>query len=1090
MFLHKILLTAGLFFTIVNIQVAQKPAFLTDYDKIWVDSVFNSLSLDEKIGQLLMPRGNYSGKPHDIDQLEKWVKDFKIGGIVFFAGSPTAQAIVTNHLQELSKVPMLIGQDFEWGVGMRLDSTDRFPYAVTLGAMQGHDDWIERMGQEVARQCRRIGVHINYAPVVDVNNNPNNPVINFRSFGEDKRRVAQKGIAYMKGMQSQGLFCTAKHFPGHGDTDVDSHHDLPIILHDIDRLRETELYPFKQLIDNGLCGIMTAHLNIPALDATPNLASTFSPKIIYKLLREELKFEGLTFTDAMEMKGAVKNFPKGEAMVRALLAGNDILETFMDVPEAVAAIKEAVANGRISMETLNFKVKKILKAKSWVGLSTYRPISLDRLVEDLNTIETDVLNHHFAENSITCLKNDGNILPIKDLTKSIAVISLEGPEVSDFIPMVRNYVLADYFYIPQNAKPAIVDSVVLACSKYDYVLLGIHLIDIRASKKYGITPDNIQHIERLTMLPNVVTCIFGSPFILPKIPALERSKTLLISYQMSRYTESAAAQAIFGAIPTTGRLPMTFNDVFKGGMGIDLPALDRLSYGPPEMEGVHRGTLTRRMDSIVGLGLIEKAYPGCVLQIAKEGKVIFQKAYGYHTYEDKKANFESVNKANTSYTFIDDAMDNPASLSTTLAPNNKNILPPNGRVRLDDVYDLASITKISASTLALMQLMSDNKFSLDATLAEYSPAFKGTNKADLTFRRMLTHTSGLKAWIPFWKDAVDSVATIQKAIQLDILKEEECAVTVKKPSFIKRLFGKKIIKTIDYYSTANNPSSWAKALTPTTITWKANTFSEKEDATFTIQIADKLWLHKDYKNVIIKQMADSPLNVTMQNTPIAETNGYVYSDLHFYLYPDMIERLTGISMSDYLDRTYHKLGANSLTYNPLKTFPMSRIVPTEYDSLFRKSLIHGRVHDEGAIMLGGVSGHAGLFGNANDLMKLMQMYLQKGTYGGDRFISPQVIDQCTSYQYPDQKIRRGIGFDKKDFNPLVTNAAALSSDKSYGHSGFTGTYTWVDPEYDLVYVFLSNRVYPTRDNNKLGKLNIRTEIGNLIIKSIVEATKE
>ncbi|HMP30626.1 MAG TPA: glycoside hydrolase family 3 N-terminal domain-containing protein, partial [Saprospiraceae bacterium] len=366
--------------------------YLKDPYNSWADSVLNTMTLDEKIGQLLMPRGNYSGQPHDLQKLREWVKKYKIGGIAFFATHPMTQAIITNELQALSKVPLLIGQDFEWGLGMRLDSSDRIHYNMTLGAITGQDSLLTKIGEEIGKQCKRMGVHVNYAPVVDVNNNPNNPVINFRSFGSNKTNVAEKGLAIMKGIQSQHIICTAKHFPGHGDTDVDSHHDLPVIKHDIDRLRKVELYPFQVLINNGLTGVMSAHLSIPALENAKGMASTFSPNIITKLLKSEMGFKGLVFTDAMDMQGAVKNYPKGEAMVRALLAGNDILETFTDVPLAVEAIKNAIQSKIISIEFLNTKVRKILAAKAWVGLNKYQPIVLDNLIADLNSYEMDIYN--------------------------------------------------------------------------------------------------------------------------------------------------------------------------------------------------------------------------------------------------------------------------------------------------------------------------------------------------------------------------------------------------------------------------------------------------------------------------------------------------------------------------------------------------------------------------------------------------------------------------------------------------------------------------------------------------------------------------
>ncbi len=1054
------------------------PAFLRDYNKNWVDSIFNSMTLDEKIGQLLMPRGNYSGKPHEIDTLLKWVETYKIGGLVFFASNPTTQVNITNKIQAVSKIPLIIGQDFEWGVGMRLDSTDRFPYAIALGAIQGHEDLIEEMGTEIARQCKRLGVHINYAPVVDINNNPDNPVINFRSFGSDKDNVASKGLAYMRGMQNEKLFCTAKHFPGHGDTGLDSHFELPVILHDIKRLTDVELFPFQKLISHGLSGVMTAHLEVPALESNKGLASTFSKNVLSKLLKEDLKFQGLVFTDAMDMQGAVKNFPKGEAMVKALLAGNDVLETFLDVPGTVAAIKTAVISGKIPETLLDSKVKKILKAKSWVGLDHYKPVALQNLVEDLNTIASDVLNSRLTEKSITCLKNENHLLPVKDLSLRVAIVSMESDSVSNLSKMILNYTEADYYYIPKNAPDSIWVNIKNELHKYDLIIASVHLIDIRASKKYGLTASNIAIISELALNPKVVLCLLGNPFILGKIPELAASKTLILGYQQNIYTENAIAQMIFGALVPEGKLPVEINGEFRSGMGLTFTKLDRLSYGVPELAGVNRERLNFGIDSLMNLGLNQKAFPGGVVQIAKDGKVIFTRGYGYHTYEDAANATKGKDQSKEGkYGFIDDAMDNPVSTNFVSKKAVTNSAPK-GMVMKQDIYDLASITKVAASTLAVMQLISENKLNLESPLVDYFPTLKNTDKANLLMKNLLTHSAGLKPWIPFWRDAIDTIATMQRSLELNPELERECIVHIKKPGFFGRLFGKKPIKKVMYLeSLTANPNLWSKMLKASTRIWKPNIFSDTKKGDFTVQVDQNLFLNRYYRKTIMNQIANSSLDTNKQ---------YVYSDLHFYLYPDIIRSLTGQSFDKYLEQTYRSLGANSICFNPISKFPPARIVPTEFDSLFRKNLIHGFVHDEGAAMMGGISGHAGLFGNANDLTKLLQMFLQKGSYGGSRYVLPEVIDYCTSYQFPEDNNRRGIGFDKKDFNFPIKNAPKLASERSYGHSGFTGTYAWVDPEYNLVYVVLTNRVYPSRDNLKINELNIRTEIGNEIIKCIQE----
>lgn len=1048
------------------------PPFLSNYNKRWVDSVFNTLTLDEKIGQLLMPRGNTSGKGYEPEKLKQLVKDYKLGGFVFFAGQPTVQARLVNELQSLSKVPMLIGMDLEWGLAMRLDSTVRFPYQMTLGAMNGNTDLIRKMGEEVGLQCKRMGVHINYAPVVDVNNNPNNPVINFRSFGEDKLQVTQKALAYMQGMQSKNILTSAKHFPGHGDTGVDSHYDLPLITHDRKRLDEVELYPYKELIANGLSGVMTAHLSIPALDTTKNLASTLSKKIVTDLLRKDLNFKGLVFTDAMDMQGAVKFFPNGQANVKAILAGNDVLETFSDVPAAVNAIKLAIQNKEISIEEIDERVKRILMAKSWVGLDNYNPIEVKNLIEDLNTIQSDFLNRQFAEKTLTVIKNEANILPIKDLSKKIAVVSIDASQPTPFQKMAENYTATENFFIPQNAPDSVINRVVEQTKNHDLIVVGVHLNNIRPAAKYGLTDANKKAIKALANSGKAIITLFGNPYSLDKIEDLDKAKGILMAYQLTNYMEEAAAQGIFGGIAMNGTLPVTVNEKYKLGLGVSTTSLNRLSYGTPEMVGLDSRVFNAKMDSVVNLGLKEKAYPGAVLQVAKDGRVIYRKAFGYHTYEDAMNSSLSSSVKGIVVDSKNDVMDeavkkNPALNPSPVGRDFNKTLSTGGKVKLTDLYDLASVTKVSTSALALMQLMSEGKFDLDKTFKDYYPEFANSNKADLKFRDMLTHKSGLKAWIPFWMDCIDSVKTV---LNSPIFKEKYASKYKK-----KFLMGKKKYALIIQKAIKEDKTLWKDCLSPKTMVWKKGIFSTKPSADFTVQVTDSLWLHKDYKETIFKQIEDSP---------VKPEQGYIYSDLHYYTYPTFMEKLTGVEWDTYLKKTYRKLGATTLTYNPLRFYPKSQIVPSEKDTLFRKTLIHGRVHDEGAGMLNGISGHAGLFGNANDLMKLMQMYLQKGSYGGEQFIKPEVIAECTKYQFPDLKNRRGIAFDKLDFNPKVGNGPASSSPDAYGHSGFTGTFVWIEPKYNFTYVFLSNRVYPTRDNVKISTLNIRTEIGEQIYKML------
>ncbi len=997
--------------------------FKTDHQK-WVDSVFAHLNTDEKIGQLLMPRGNYNAK-YDPELLKYWIKEFKIGGFVFFAGSPVRQANLVNELQSLSKVPLLIGMDLEWGLAMRLDSTVRFPYQMTLGAIQGNDDLIEKMGYEIGLQCKRMGVHINYAPVVDVNNNPNNPVINFRSFGENKYKVTDKALAYMKGLQAAGIITSAKHFPGHGDTGTDSHYDLPLISHPKSRLDSLELYPYKQLIANGLQGIMIAHLSIPSLDTTKNLASTLSKKIVNDLLRKELGFKGLVFTDAMDMKGATKYYPEGKANVKAILAGNDVLETLTDVAGAFNAVKYALLNNEITQAEIDLRVKKILLAKAHAGLWNYKPIETDSLIEDLNPMSSDLLNRQLAEKSMVVLQNKGEFLPIKELSDSkIATLAIGSKDKTVFQKSTDLYTSISHFNIDENTEPSRLASIKDSLKAFDTVLLSLHGLSIRPANNYSLKPKIKELFEDFANNEKAITTLFSNVYTLDKLNNLKSGKALIMAMQETAYTQMAAAELIFGAKAASGKLPVSVNESYPYNNGMDTKSLGRLSYSIPEAVGLNSQTINTKIDSIVNEAIRLKATPGAVVLLAKDGKVFFHKAYGKPTYE--------------------------------------GAVP----VRTTDLYDLASVTKISTSVLALMKLEDEGKFNLDKTLGEMMPSWSQSNKAALNYKDILTHQSRLRAWIPFWMNCIDSVAMVRNST---VFKEKFAKDY--SPNFFQRLFSAKKAKAKFDQKINNNTKLWSACIdlknTPTI--WKANTFSNQKAEGFDNQVGDNLWIHRSMQQYLFKAIEESPLR---------EKKEYVYSDLSYYLPPQIIKRITGQDWENWLKSNFYKpLGANSLTYNAKDHYSLDKIVPTEYDSLFRKNLIHGRVHDEGAAMLDGVSGHAGLFGNANDLAKLMQMYLNKGSYGGRKYLNESTLNEWTAYPF-DKEVnsRRGVGFDKADRKKPGISTAASASELSFGHSGFTGTYTWIDPKCNLVYVFLSNRVYPTRNNSRLSDLNVRTNI--------------
>ncbi len=960
-------------------QAQNLPPFLNTHQR-WVDSVFARLTPDERIAQLIMVAAYSNRNQAHEKEITDLIQQYKIGGLVFFQGGPVRQAHLTNRFQKLSKVPLFVAMDAEWGLGMRLDSTISFPYQMTLGAIHS-DTLLYQMGVEVARQCKRLGVHINFAPVVDVNNNPNNPVINFRSFGEDKENVARKSIQYMRGMQDNQILTTAKHFPGHGDTDADSHYALPLIRKSRQQLDSLELYPFRKIIEAGAGGIMVAHLSIPSLDTTRNQASTLSKPIVSNLLKKDLGFQGLAFTDAMNMQGVAKYYAPGIADVKAILAGNDVLEFTADVPKAIAEIRNAIKTGKITQAEIDVRCKKVLAAKAWTGLNMYRPIAVPQLVKDLNTPQAKLLHRKLTEASLTLLRNNQTLVPLQKLdTLKIASISIGTSSISSFQKMLGKYTTVKHFVLSTKATTEEIATVRAALKAYNLVVVGIHVPSIRPGNSYGITDHMQKAVREVTATGKpTILCHFGNPYTLLKFD-LTRANALILGYQDNTVSQELTAQAVFGAVVATGRLPVTVSPAFSLHNGLGMNSLHRLKYTQPEEVGVSSERLEQKVDSVAQLAISQHAAPGCQVLVAKEGKVIFHKTYGYHTYENLQATQEN------------------------------------------DLYDLASVTKITTSTLALMRLTGEGKFGLDKTLADYLPEYQKSNKKHLVFRDILTHQAGLTAWIPFWKEAV-------------------------------KKNGK----------------------------WKWHTFKADSSRRFPVKVVDKLWLHRHYSHRIFKEIRHSPVSLEKK---------YVYSDLSYYLYPQIVKKLTGQDFETYLkDNFYRSLGVHTLTFRPLSYFPKDQIVPTEYDSLFRKTQLLGTVHDEGAAMLNGLSGHAGLFGTANDLAKLMQMYLQMGEYGSVRYIQSPILKEWS--QYNDVAFsRRGIAFDKPDPKSPGLSAAASASPDSFGHSGFTGTFIWADPQNQLVYIFLANRVYPTRNNTKLLTLNIRTGMQQAIYEAIREVPRQ
>lgn len=947
-------------------------------EEVWVDSVLSGLSLEEKVGQLFMVAAYSNRNEEHYTYLENLIKTNKIGGMIFFQGSPEKQVELTNRFQILSDIPLLISMDLEWGLGMRLDNTINFPKQMTLGAIQGNE-LIYEMGAEIARQMKLIGVHVNFAPVVDVNSNPANPVIGYRSFGEIKEIVANKGIAYMKGLQENGVMATMKHFPGHGDTNSDSHYTLPVLNHSMERLDSLELFPFKKLIEAGIQSAMVAHINIPVFDAAVNKPTTLSKKVIRNLLIDEMGFNGLIFTDAMNMRGITDHYKVGDADVLALQAGNDAILFPQDVSTSIKEVVKAVRRKKITKKDLNEKVKKILAAKYRLKLRKFQKINPENLSAKINSPGAKLLKHQLYKKAITVVTNKNDYLPVRIIdTTNFASLSINHTGKSIFQSTLDKYALFQHFNIPTNEVTAdSYDELLNKLKHFGTVVAGVHGMNNSRSKNYGLRDKDLELLRLINQQTNLIVSVFGNPYSLRNF---EDFVHLICAYEEVNETQSLAAQFIFGGIGADGKLPVTASIKFPAGTGLKIQSIGRFRYSTPEEVGLDSHTLNK-IDNIVAEAIDDQATPGAQILVARNGAVVFEKSYGHYTYNKVK----------------------PVDAST--------------------IYDLASITKVVATLQTVMFLEGRGLIDLDKKASYYLKELKGTNKENMILRDILTHQSGLWPYLPHWEQTV----------------------------------------TEDGFDTAY--------------------YSHNLDEKYSIQVSPNLYSILSLEDSLWKWTVDSKLREKEYRKPY----DYKYSDMGYYILKRLAEKLLNQPMEDFLEQNFYApLGMGTTCFLPLCRYPINQIAPTEIDTMFRGTVIQGMVHDEGAALSGGIAGHAGLFSNATDLAKVMQMLLQKGYYGGTQYFRPETIANFIKKQYIPN--RRAIGWDKpaEVFNGPTSDYA---SPLTFGHTGFTGTAAWADPEFDLVYLFLSNRVYPSRDNVNLLKNNIRPRIQELIYQSIFEYQK-
>ena len=961
----------------------------------WANQQLAKMTLEEKIAQLLIIRIHSNYDENYNAKMVATIQQYQPGAVCFFQGGPIREINLTNRIQVVSKIPILVTMDAEWGPSMRLDSMPKFPRNMTLGALlPQYDSLIFEMGKEIGRECKMLGIHVNYAPVVDVNNNSKNPVINSRSFGENKEWVVRKGLAYMRGLQSEQVVPCAKHFPGHGDTEVDSHLGLPVITKSKEALAETEFYPFTKMIEQNVEMIMVSHLNIPALDSSANSIATLSYPIVTGLLKKEMGYKGIIVSDGMEMDGLRKFYKNGaEAEIKCLLAGVDLLCLPNDMNIIIPEIKKAVETGIISEKEINEKCLKILKLKEDLGLTSYTPISIDsskiydftRANELIKTIETKAL---------TLVINQG-IIPISNQT-NCAVVIIGDQETTPFCEQICKERSLKYILVNKELTAYESQKALSSLSAYSTVIVVYIGTNQAPAKQYGITSQSVKLINELKKSKQVILTLFGNPYGLEQFNDLNQFSAIVVGYQRTSTSVSSTFDGLFGKIRFEGVLPVTTSKYksrtnyytpvpLSHQLNPSIPASNNPTPSlsttiPSNTNGVISvssniipTTTIKVIDSIVQNGINTQCFPGCQLLVLKNGKTLLSKNYGYLKYDQKE-------------------------------PVESNTL-----------YDIASITKVAGTTMAVMKLYDLKKIELKKTVEDYLPFFKNSAVGKLTIDELLTHTSGLPAFIPFYKKLEgDSMRYLY--------------------------------------------------------------INDIQNETFTEPIAKDLYLNKAFQKVILQQIKDCKL----------DRKSYTYSDLGFVLLKEIVESITKQSIDQYLaEQFYTPMEMRNTCFNPLNHgFKTEQIAPTENDSFFRMQPIQGYVHDQTAALFGGVGGNAGIFSTAEDLGTLLTMILQKGVYKGKRYLTESTVELFTTPYPLHQCNTRGLGFytpNNPDPSGILPQQASA---QTFGHQGFTGTVCWVDPKEELIYIFLSNRVYPTVEPNNLVKSKIRLILHEKIYEAL------
>ena len=952
-----------------NKTVTAKPDAASE--KAWVDSVFNTMTPRQRVAQLFVPRLDAQDTKIWHTRIRQLVEKDGVGGLLFGKGTIESYRNLINYARSVARVPLMITLDGEWGPSMNVKDATRFPHTMGLGAIRD-PKLLYEYGLETARECKALGINVDFAPVLDVNSNPANPVIGYRSFGEDPKRVAELGVQYSKGMEDGGVISCAKHFPGHGDTSSDSHKTLPTVSHSRALLDSVDLVPFKAYADAGLSAVMVGHLKVPALDPS-GTPTSLSKKVSTDLLKGTMGFKGLVFTDALAMKGA--NSSENNC-IRAFNAGADLLLGSAHPEKDIEAFWKAVQSGKISQAEVDARVKKILAYKYRFDMRENRQITAKNLKDVVNNAQADAVNRKLCAASITCVRNDADLLPLKKLDeRTVAVVSLGAPADNRFSEYCAKYTTVAKFGAPSGSLS---EKDYAALKKYNTVIVGIFSDKAAERNSYA----------RLAKMDGVVPVFFVNAYKSAKF-AIDHAPTLLFAYDDTPMLQEYAAQAVFGGIQVDGQLPVNLKGVAKMGAGVVLPKT-RLGYSSPALVGVDPGIL-HAMDSIAMEAINARAVPGIQLLIARRGEVIVDKSWGTTDYVS------------------------------------------NIPVTSETIYDLASVSKTTGTLPGIMKAYDEGLFGLDDPAVKYIPGLEGQGKDDITIRELLFHETGMPAALNMFTTMMDP-----ETYEGDVLSS----------------------KRSDLYSIKVQDGVYGN----NTARLRSDLVSSKKGNGYTVQVGDSLWERPEAFDTIMARI---------YKIGRAPTKNHVYSCLNFSLLMDLEQRVTTERHDNFVrSEIYSPLGANTLGYRPTEYYPLEKIAPTEKDNYLRRQVVHGFVHDEMADFGGGIFGNAGLFGNAEDLAKLCQMWLNGGTYGGDTLLSPETVKLFTTTVSPT--CNRGLGFDKWDVNNGKTRTGATKA--TYGHTGFTGTAFWVDPDNDLIFIFLSNRVHPTRDSKVYNRLSPRNNM--------------